>query len=323
MSDIMIYDINEFKTENDFDVYDNAYIEEINDNNEPGKQDVNNEEEKCDTSNLTGLAWYLNSLKAPLKTEEELKMFNRILEGDHRAWEEFIERNLRLVIPIARYYKGTMELEDAIQEGNLGLIRAVESFDPSKGFKFSTYATPWIRNYIERARSQKYTPIRIPCHFVEQINHYRTYVRAYENRYGYKPSIATIKKDLNLTDEQIQQIQISLLSIVSLDKEIDTEDHDSTVLANFIPADQDSTEKIVLDQEMLNDLIDALDRLSIKEKTIINLRFGLDGRNRMTLEEVGQEFGCTRERIRQIEKKALEKIQKSSFKKKWDGYYIN
>lgn len=315
----MIYDIDEFEKESDFDAYEMEYAEEVYDNDEPVKQ----EDERCDTSNFTGLTWYLNSLKKPLKAEEEFEMFNRILEGDHHAWEEFIERNLRLVIPVARYYKGPMELEDAIQEGNLGLIRAVESFDPSKGFKFSTYAIPWIRNYVERARSQKYTPIRIPCHFVEQMNHYKVYVRAYENRYGYEPSVATIKRDLNLTDEQIQQIKISLQSLLSLDKEIETEDHDGTVLADFIPADQDSTEEIVLDKEIVSDMIDALGRLKIKEQTVINLRFGLDGRRRMTLDEIGQEFGCTRERIRQIEKKALEKIQNSSFKRKWEGYYID
>lgn len=317
----MIYDIDEFKKESAFDAYEEyeEYAEEMRDQKEPSKKE---KEDVVDTSNMTGLTWYLSSLKQPLKASEEIEMFNRILEGDHVAWEEFIERNLRLVIPIARYYKGPMELEDAIQEGNLGLIRAVDSFDPTKGFKFSTYATHWIRNYVERARSQKYAPIRIPCHFVEQMNNYRNYVRAYEHRYGFEPSISTIKKDLNLTDEQINQIKLSLLTVASLDKEIDTEDSSGDTLASFIPSEGPLTEDVMIDREMADELITALSKLNIKEQTVINLRFGLDGRRKMTLEEIGQEFGCTREWIRQIENRAIKKLKNSSFHRKWCDDYV-
>jgi len=265
---------------------------------------------------------YLREIgKIPLLTyEEELDLAQRILENDEEARQKLAESNLRLVVSIAKKYVGRgMLFLDLIQEGNMGLIKAVEKFDYTKGFKFSTYATWWIRQAITRAIADQARTIRIPVHMVETINKLIRTSRHLLQQLGREPSPEEIAKEMEIPVERVMEIQKIAQDLVSLETPIGEEE--DSHLGDFIqdddsPAPHDAASYILL-REQLEEIMQTL---TPREAKVLKLRFGLEDGKARTLEEVGREFDVTRERIRQIEAKALRKLRHPSRSKKLRDY---
>ena len=255
-----------------------------------------------------------------LDADEEIDLAKRMSEGDEEAKKRLAEANLRLVVSIAKRYVGRgMLFLDLIQEGNLGLIKAVDKFDYSKGYKFSTYATWWIRQAITRAIADQARTIRIPVHMVETINKLVRISRQLVQELGREPTTEELAKELNLSVEKVREISKISQEPVSLETPIGEEE--DSHLGDFIPDDDAPAPAEVASFVMLKEqLEDVLKTLTPREAKVLRLRFGLeDGRPR-TLEEVGKEFDVTRERIRQIEAKALRKLRHPSRSKKLKDY---
>lgn len=247
-----------------------------------------------------------------LSADEEVKLAHRIAEGDQSAKNELVEANLRLVVSLARHYQGCgLSYQDLIQEGNIGLIKAAEKFDVSKGFRFSTYASWWIKQALSRAIADQSRTIRIPVHMTENINKFKKIERELLSQLNREPKIKEIADAMGISEKQAKEIQSYIVEPTSLD--IQVGDDDDTTIGSFIEDTHFVNPESAYIKESNGDVVNAvLDTLSDREANILRLRFGIGGKKAMTLEEVGKEYGLTRERIRQIEAKALRKLRHPS-----------
>ena len=327
-------DINPEQIDKVFDAFEEMGVDVLKDDfdEEPDVEELEKVEdikvEDINTMNFDGIniddpvRMYLREIgKIPLLSfDEELELAKKVIDGDEEAKQKLAESNLRLVVSIAKKYVGRgMLFLDLIQEGNMGLIKAVEKFDYTKGYKFSTYATWWIRQAITRAIADQARTIRIPVHMVETINKLIRTSRHLLQQLGREPTPEEIAQEMEIPVEKVMEIQKIAQDPVSLETPIGEED--DSHLGDFIqdedsPAPQDSAAYTLLKEQ----LEEVMNTLTPREAKVLKLRFGLEDGRARTLEEVGREFQVTRERIRQIEAKALRKLRHPSRSKKLKDY---
>ncbi|MBQ7602537.1 MAG: RNA polymerase sigma factor RpoD [Clostridia bacterium] len=301
-----------------------------------GGIEVREDEDEDDISSLENLMNRAN-LNDPIKMyfkdigrynllthEEEIELGKRMMEGDQQAKKRLIEANLPLVVSIAKKYLGktSMNFSDLIQEGNMGLIKAVERFDYRRGFHFSTYGTCWIKQAISRAIADQARTIRIPVHMVETINKFSRTTRQLWQEFGREPTDAEIAARMGITEDKINEIRQISQEPTSLETPIG-EDGDSQFYDFVEDENAESPTDAVVQSMLKEQLLAVIDTLTPREQKVIRLRYGIDDAHPRTLEEVGKEFNVTRERIRQIESKALKKLRNPSRSKKLKDFVDN
>lgn len=301
-------------------------FEQMEDEEEVGNLDI---AASYDDVSDDSVKMYLKEIgKIPLLTsEEEFELAQKVIHGTEaeqkKAKDKMAESNMRLVVSIAKRYSGRgLDFLDLIQEGNTGLLRAVEKFDPDKGFKFSTYATWWIRQAITRAIADQARTIRIPVHMVETINKVLRTQRRLMQELNREPTVEEVAKEMDMEADKIEYVMKIKQDIASLDASVGREgDDEESSLGDFIEDEEKvSPEDSAATQLLKEQLAKILKTLSEREQKIIKMRFGVGGGKSHTLEEVGAEFSVTRERIRQIEAKALSKLRKNKDTKKLHEY---
>ena len=283
------------------------------------QQAINNLSSNIESDSSDHVKEYLKSLPSTIySAKEEKEAFEQILKGNELKKQEFIYKNLRLVVSVAKKYTGSslsMSFMDLIQEGNIGLLNAMEKFDPTKGFKFSTYAVWWIRQSITRSIADKSRMIRIPVHREDKIKKLNVIISKFLAKNDREPSSEELSQLMNMSVEQVEKLVLDSLPVSRLEAHVRGEDGDAE-FGDFLPYDVDDYSEIE-DKVFLDNLIKEASKSSKnfdKKYAVLKLRYGLDGTKPHTLEEIGEKLGITRERVRQIQKSGIERLQKASKK---------